>query len=77
MSFCNTMTAGLPAEEPFFKGWDEILRWLDIARLIFWIWRLIQKALVKNADKSKSPSDYSTSSISRNEFGYIDYNGAY
>lgn len=77
MSFSSTMPAELASGEPLFESWDDILRWLNIVRLIAWLLNLL-RVLVCKWKKEVAPDPQLTMrSISRNEFGYINFCGAY
>lgn len=76
MSFPSTTVSGISTDEPIFSGWDDVLRFLDIVRILAWLLRLLRAILCGRKKEDTRPCDPAPC-ISRNEFGYINMNGAY
>ena len=52
--------------------------YIDIVRLILWLWQMLSRLIKLLIREDKTPPPHTAPpSLSRNEFGYIDLNGAY
>lgn len=77
MSYSGTMAAELPDGAPFFESWDDVLRWLNIVRLIIWVLGLLRRLFCKPKKDAPEGHQPTMRSISSNEFGYVNFCGAY
>jgi hypothetical protein len=77
MSLYNTTHGAMPHESSFFIGWDDLMRYLDVLRLIAWLLRWLRATLPKWQKPAEKVPPYTAPSLSTNEFGYVDWNGAY
>lgn len=77
MSFYSTTPNAMPNEAPNFIGWDDLMRYLDILRLLAWLLRWLRAFLPEQKKVDVVEPYFTAPSLSRNEFGYINMNGAY
>lgn len=61
----------------FFTPNGDLMRYIDIVRLILWLWQMLRRLIKILHREDKAPPRTVPPSLSRNEFGYIDMNGAY
>lgn len=58
-------------------GDDDFMRYIDIVRFIAWLLEIIRKLREKMRKKPEQVVAPTPTSLSCDEFGYIDWNGAY
>ena len=77
MSFYSTTPDTMPNIPPNLFGWDDLMRYLDILRLFAWLLRWLRALLPEQKKANAVEPQFTAPSLSRNEFGYINMNGAY
>lgn len=80
MTFCCDTPIGPEAIEEggFASAFDDFWRYIDLMRFLAWLMRIIRALIAKTPEKEwPAPNHWVAPSLSRNEFGYVDMNGAY
>ena len=77
MSFYSTTLDTMPNDHPHFIGWDDLMRYLDILRLLALLLRWLRMLMPKQKKADAVEPQFTVPSLSRDEFGYINMNGAY
>lgn len=60
-----------------FDGDDDFMRYIDIIRFITWMLELLKKLWGKRKKKPDNVVTALPATLSHDEFGYINWNGAY
>lgn len=64
-------------DDDLFGANDDLLRYWDLMRLLAWVLRWLRAMLNKKPRKKGIGPMNVPPSLSRDEFGYVDMNGAY